>query len=372
MLFKRAPKFLIHFNDGAFIQQLSGKETFNVKFIDNNTIVYQNNISKDSWLKSNRKYFTDWKIQITNKHNELIGEHHFDLDKKRIRINIDSKCLGDTLAWLPQIDRFAAIHSQSVIYVSQFLKGLGFQHQYPDLRFIDPEETINDIYATYSIGYYFDNTQHCHPNDPRTISLGQVAADVLGIQYNEIRPRLTVVNKQRNRDHPYVCIATQSTAGCKLWHYKDGWQSVVDYLNSRGLSVVVIQKEPCHLNHVINQSGDLPLQDRLTELMHCEFFIGLGSGLSWLAWALKKPVILISGFSLPHSEFTFDCIRINNSNVCHGCWNSPEYVFDRDDWNWCPKHQSTPRQFECSKTIHPKQIFQAIDSFIEDKNQTLV
>jgi autotransporter strand-loop-strand O-heptosyltransferase len=38
-------------------------------------------------------------------------------------------------------------------------------------------------------------------------------------------------------------------------------------------------------------------------LRHASFFIGLGSGLSWLAWASGIPVVLISGFSLPNSEF---------------------------------------------------------------------
>lgn len=38
-------------------------------------------------------------------------------------------------------------------------------------------------------------------------------------------------------------------------------------------------------------------------LHHASFFIGLSSGLSWLAWATHIPVVLISGFTLPVSEF---------------------------------------------------------------------
>ena len=44
-------------------------------------------------------------------------------------------------------------------------------------------------------------------------------------------------------------------------------------------------------------------QDRITDIFNCDFFIGLGSGLSWLAWALDRKVILISSFSAPYSEF---------------------------------------------------------------------
>lgn len=50
-------------------------------------------------------------------------------------------------------------------------------------------------------------------------------------------------------------------------------------------------------------TGDIPLQERVDLLRHASFFIGLGSGLSWLARAAGIPVVLISGFSLPNSEF---------------------------------------------------------------------
>jgi len=50
-------------------------------------------------------------------------------------------------------------------------------------------------------------------------------------------------------------------------------------------------------------------------LATCEFFIGLGSGLSWLAWACELPVVLISGFSEKWSETTLDTYRVINENV---------------------------------------------------------
>lgn len=50
-------------------------------------------------------------------------------------------------------------------------------------------------------------------------------------------------------------------------------------------------------------TGNLPLAERIALLRHADFFIGLGSGLSWLAWSCRIPVVLISGFSLPGYEF---------------------------------------------------------------------
>ena len=95
-------------------------------------------------------------------------------------------------------------------------------------------------------------------------------------------------------------------------------------------------------------------------MMNAEFFIGIGSGLSWLNWALNKKTILISGFSAPFSEFK-DCERIftSTSNACNSCYNKVR--LNAGDWEWCPEHKNTDRQFECTKTINPTMIFNSIE-----------
>jgi autotransporter strand-loop-strand O-heptosyltransferase len=287
--------------------------------------------------------------------------HRFDPVNKRIRINIDSKSLGDTLAWIPQIHEFSKKWPDSEIYCACFFPEFVFERMYSGIRFIKPDSELENVYATYNIGCYYEDIVNRHPNDPRIVPLGQVAADILGIRYREIRPKIHIEDTRPTLTTPYVCIATQSTAACKLWQFEGGWQEIIDYLNTRGYAVVLIQKEEGDFRRVINKSGNYSLQARVTDLLHCEFFIGLGSGLSWLAWALGKPVVLISGFSQPFAEFEMNCYRVMNKNVCHGCWNSTQFVFDRSDWNWCPLHRSTPREFECSREITPRMIIEKID-----------
>ena len=68
-----------------------------------------------------------------------------------------------------------------------------------------------------------------------------MCSDILGIPYREEKAKVLIKDKTRREQQKYVCISTSSTAGCKHWH---GWQEVVDYLNSKGYKVVVIQKEP--------------------------------------------------------------------------------------------------------------------------------
>jgi hypothetical protein len=69
---------------------------------------------------------------------------------------------------------------------------------------------------------------------------------------------------------------------------------------------------------------------------------------------------MISGFSNPICEFKFNNINVHNYNVCNGCFN--KYDFDRGDWNWCPEHKNTDRQFECSINITPEMIINRISN----------
>ena len=105
------------------------------------------------------------------------------------------------------------------------------------------------------------------------------------------------------------------------------------------------------------------LQEVIDDLSSCEFFIGLGSGLSWLAWACKLPVVLISGFSEKWAETTLDTYRVINESVCHGCFNSER--LDAGDWNWCPLHKNTNRMFECTKEISSDMVIKEINKIIK-------
>ena len=106
------------------------------------------------------------------------------------------------------------------------------------------------------------------------------------------------------------------------------------------------------------------LQEVINDLSTCEFFIGLGSGLSWLAWACNLPVVLISGFSEKWAETKLDTFRVINENVCHGCFNKER--LDAGDWNWCPLHKGTDRQFECTKQISSEMVINEINKLLNN------
>jgi hypothetical protein len=41
-------------------------------------------------------------------------------------------------------------------------------------------------------------------------------------------------------------------------------------------------------------------------------------------------------------------------SACNSCYNKVR--LDAGDWEWCPEHKETDRQFECTKTINPTMI----------------
>ncbi len=125
-------------------------------------------------------------------------------------------------------------------------------------------------------------------------------------------------------------------------------------LRQRGLQVVLLSAEGLH--HMGNYAPDgvvlLPQGDLAViggYLRHARIFVGIGSGLSWLAWAVGCKTCVISGFSHPFTEVA-DMIRVAaRAGSCSGCFN--RYPLDAGDWNWCPDHKDTPRMFECTQQI---------------------
>jgi autotransporter strand-loop-strand O-heptosyltransferase len=331
----------------------------------NNNNVYQNELSINSWIKLKKEYFIKWRTTV-EENGEMIYDQTLDLKDKRVYISFGSKSLGDTMAWIPYCEIFREKHGCELI-VSTFLNSL-FKDQYPNIKFVEPGDLVPNIHAQYRLGWFYnedgkyDNNKH--PFDFKKIPLQKTATDILGLDYKEVRPLLKLPNTPKKKK---VGIGFHSTAQAKYWNNPNGWQSVVDHLNDLGYECMIYSKEgDGYMNNVhpkgvtIFKGGNL--QEVIDDLSSCEFFIGLGSGLSWLAWACKLPVVLISGFSEKWAETTLDTYRVINESVCHGCFNSER--LDAGDWNWCPLHKNTSRMFECTKQISSDMVIKQINKII--------
>jgi len=377
---KSANTFNFHFLNGAFLEILgSDSKNYIAKFFDksHDKLIYEAEITNNMWTKPGIEYFINWRIEVYDKeNNELVFEHDYNAKDKRVYIHLESSAIGDTLAWFPFIDEFRKKHQCHVI-CSTF-HNEWFETEYPELEFINPGTEVHELYAMYNIGWFYNDDQTVNhskiPIDFKQHPLGETSTSVLGLPYVEIKPKVSIPNKKKQIDGKYVIIAPHASAHAKYWNYPGGWQSVIDYLNEKGYKVVMITQERLGdkwhdsklggtLKNVIDKTGNYPIEDRIVDIKHADAFIGVGSGLSWLAWSIGTPVILISGFSLPYSEF-LDCERIFNydSNICTGCFNR-EWL-NPGDWEWCPDHKNTPRQFECTKLIRPEKVFVSLDKVL--------
>ena len=360
------PVFSVNFINGPYLEvNNSLGNNFDILFIDKKTniIYYKTNIHNNCWTRSNISYFVDWKI-VAKRDDGEIFEFEFDPEDKKVFISIESKSIGDTLAWFPQIEEFRKKWNCKV-FCSTFHNYL-FEDQYPDLEFVLPGSVINGIYAMYKLGLFFDNDDinyKMHKNDPKKLPLVGIATDILGLEYSEVR---AMIKKSDVDKRKRVAIGFHSTAQTKYWNNPDGWQEVTDYLISFGYEVVVASKEEDGFMGNFYPKGitKIPegtIENLIDEISKCEFFIGISSGLSWLAWTINIPVVLISGFTAEELEPSDNVIRIINKSVCNDCWS--RHKFDAGDWNWCPDQKGTSLQFICTKSITGKMV---IDRLIEN------
>jgi len=366
---KEEKNISINFIDGPFVEiKESIDHIYRISFINlkNNKVEFEIDLKSNSWAKANKKYYGDWLIKIEGINTNYYFEHSFNVSNRRVLISFESKALGDTLAWFPYVEKFR-IDKKCEVICSTFHNYL-FKDQYPEIQFVEPGSPVNNIYALYRIGYFINNGDFDafnHPTDPRKEPLTKAASDILGLDFVELKPKLPIMSTEKKEKQ--ISIAIHSTAQCKYWNNPNGWQDVVDFLKENGYEVILLSKEPD--GYMGNKSPNgvkrvstPSILDALKVLQESKLFIGIGSGLSWLSWAAGTETILISGFTDIFVEQLNDIRRVINEDVCHGCWS--KYSFDPGDWNWCPVHKGTDRQFECSKMISSEQVINEIKSIL--------
>jgi len=325
---------------------------------DTNKVIHETTLRNGMFCKLNRKYYNGIRYKIFHNDN-LIKNEKISFENKRVYISFDSKSLGDTISWVAYCEEFRKHHNCELI-VSTFNNQL-FEKSYPEIQFVKPGTVVSNIFGMFILGWFYNKDRE--PVYPPSIPLQKAASNILGLDYTEIQTNVYFQPYNRPTKDKYICIATNSTAGCKIWNYPNGWEILSKKFIDMGYKVINISKDGDKIPGVINLKND-SLTNTMNSIYHSEFVIGLSSGLSWLSWGLGKHVVMISNFTEPDHEFTNNCTRITNPNVCNGCWNNPAFKFDKGDWNWCPEHKGTERHFECHKSITPDMVMEQINKWL--------
>ena len=333
--------------------------------------------SEGGIYRSTKVYYIPFRLECWVGDRKLF-EHSYSCKGMHVQIQIPVGTLGDSIAWFPYVDLFQKKHDcELTCVISEKVADL-FKESYPNIRFMtlkDAELVQKQFYATYRMGLFFDDFSCTHqPVDFRYVGLHKTAAHILGVPDVEVAPNIHLPSNKRKIIKPYVCIAVQSSTQCKYWNNPHGWRDIVKWLKEKGYRVLCIDKDAAYgqgvvWNHIPHgaedMTGEIPLTERAELLKHADFFIGLSSGLAWLAWAVGTPVVMISGFTHPNNEF-YTPYRVYNHHPCNSCWNDPKQMFDHFDFLWCPKHKGTDRQFECTRLItvdHVKSVIEKIPGF---------
>jgi autotransporter strand-loop-strand O-heptosyltransferase len=355
----------INYLNGPRVEITGDKEEeYLVEFIDSrdNKVIYSDTIRNNMWTKCSKKYYIPWIIKINGEEISRLN-----LENQRVLISLDSKSIGDTIGWTPYAVEFAKKHNCKVVlstFHNDWFEGL---EAYQNIEFIPPG-TSTECYVHYKIGWFRDENGgwkdfDLHPRQCNTIPMQATATDILGLDYKELNYGLNFKKGDRPYKQKYIVIGPNATAGCKEWRY-EYWVVLAKLLNQQGYIVVSLTQNEYKIDGVINHYGH-PIENITNYLYHADLFIGLGSGLSWLNWALGKHTAMINGFAEPGHEFTKKLTRIFKENVCFPCWTNPNFIFDAGDWNWCPIWKETDKQHICQKSITPQLVMSKIKPLLK-------
>ena len=331
-------------------------------------------LPSNHWGAPPQKFFVPWQIDFEFEDQEPETWTQ-DLTNKVVNIEFGSSSLGDTLAFIEAVVAFKEKHQLSKVNLLTYKNWL-FDWAYYNKKgiyAIQPSTQLPICDATYEIGVHMANVgegpawfEDKNPRDWRKIYLGDIATDALGLEpIGEIRPQLSFMDLGRPVAGKYIVIATQSTAQAKYWNNPTGWQEIVDWHKSQGYKVYIASSEENGYMGNFYPKGAQRLPSDLlvvaNYIRHADYFMGISSGLSWFAWALNTKIVLISGFTPEVCEFTDKTLRIIDKTVCNSCWEWDH--FDRNKWMWCPKHEMTDRQFECTKSISGSDVIAKIKTW---------
>ena len=358
------------FNDGCrvMLPEAGGPWRIRLSDLDSGNVLFESEL-KAGGVSSTKRYFLRLRIEVWSG-GKSVFQHDYNASGQDVAVQLPVGTIGDTIGWFPYAVKFQRRHGCRLTCVMAARLIPLFAPAYPEIRFLAPEAVKPDsFYATYNIGLFFDD-QACvlQPCDFRYVGLHRTAGYILGVDPEEVPPMVALEDETAPLDEPYVCIAVQSSTQSKYWNNPTGWHELVRFLKESGYRVICIDQRPVHgaglvWNHIPHgaedQTGDRPLTERARWIKHAHAFIGLSSGLAWLAWAVGTPVVMISGFTHPLNEFATP-YRVINYHACNSCWNDPRVRFDHTDFLWCPRHKDTPRQFECTRLITAEQVKTAV------------
>jgi autotransporter strand-loop-strand O-heptosyltransferase len=223
-----------------------------------------------------------------------------------ILIILNSTSLGDTIGVMPCIEKFISNTTDNVLVKTNPRYNFLFTKSYPMVKFFEE-------------GMFFDKQITLDYNFNLPLQTG--FANQLGfMDWEYVQPKVDIPESERPIKGKYVTISIHSTSQLKYWNHPLGvksqplspnWNDLCGLLRKNGLTPVIVERDemfgvPPYRNGMPNKANKktgLSFEETIKYIQHSEFFIGLSSGISWLAHAMDKKVAMISNFSEDWHEF---------------------------------------------------------------------
>jgi len=230
--------------------------------------------------------------------------------------------------------------------------------EYEDTLYLS--EDGNDFIS--NIDYHFTTWVDHGNNTIRRKPYTQRWLDLLGISDNHLlKPTLKEIpDIEESIPRPYICFSEFASMVSKQWHHENGWQELVDYFVGRGYTMVSISQEKSNLSNTFDLSGEsYSFLHRLGTLKNSDFYVGLDSGLSWMANFIDKYCFLIVGSVEEEFSFQDNVTRIGLSadNYCRGCLEDTNILRNYELQAGCFYR----KDFECTRLITPEMVINKIE-----------
>lgn len=275
-------------------------------------------------------------------------------ENKVILLHLDSFCLGDTICFSSLIDCFVDYHKPKYVYVSTFFPHLLVSRN-PKYEFINAnQDKFYEVDKLIDVGYDKNKMSHTFGG------MFYAAKDTMKLPQNTRPSKPPVIPKERKVVENKVTIGPETIKEISQWNYNgtNGWQEVVNTLHNGFYSVYNVSYEnTMNLQNVIGIHGHDDINVAIDHIVSSRFFVGLSSGLSWLAWAYDVPVVMISNFTRKENEF--ECFRVDNTSICNSCFNIFPNIKSK-----CPLFLGTEKENECHNLLTPQDVINKINEVI--------
>ena len=315
-------------------------------------------------------YFCPWRIELFDPLNTYI-DITLNYENCIAGFLFASSALGDTLAWVPLINDWAERNNVQKIYVKTNWNFLFDKNEYPKIVWLEDSDqflNIPGLRLIHTVGHAPNpeilknkRLNHATAVNWQETNMFDSQNYSLGLPSQEIKPKLTQLPPERLINKPYVTICKEASQKIKHILNPQAWLALSYRLKELGYEVVSVGNQPSIIPEVVNSNGTS--FDKVMRLIRdAEFHIGVSSGLSWLAWAYNKHVLMLGNFTHPGYEFSSKVVRVIDQSLSWGLFNDPHTP-------WVPEWQFDPENdnVQIARRISAAHALKGLDTLISLK-----